>query len=319
MENLVKYFTGVINNQKLSHLYLISGQPGNYKFDEVLEVCHLILKEHSNNENLYNQIISLNHPNIIYVAKSIDATVIKKEDIINLQEEFSKTALTKGPRIFIINNVEQMSQVAANSLLKFLEEPVSKDTIGFLLTDSEDQVLSTIKSRSQIIKLDNISEDLIVEKVLLKNPDLKKDEVVLAVMIYNDENEASKAIESGSIEIQLKKLYNFINIINEGKGIYVPVFQNDLFDFLNIKEFENFLIIILKYFLDVQRKNNNIKLHYKIWDLQTNQSIYILNNDKIIKIIELLQQYLQLSVTSINLELLKDNFLLQIERIVVGI
>src|SRR5690554_4664339 len=102
MENLVKYFTGVIKNKQLSHLYLISGQPGNYKLDEVLEVCHLILKEHSNNENLHNLIINLNHPNIIYVSKGESSSVIKKEDILNLQEEFSKTALVDGPRIFII-------------------------------------------------------------------------------------------------------------------------------------------------------------------------------------------------------------------------
>lgn len=320
MQNLVNYFTGVIKNKKLSHLYLISGQLGNYKLDEVLLVCRLILSEYSDNPNLLEQIKNFNHPNIIFVSKEEGSNTIKKEDIIKLQNEFSKTALIKGPRIFIINEIEAMSGVAANSLLKFLEEPQSENTIGFLLTDNIDQVLSTIKSRSQIIKLDSITEDKIVNKIIENNPDFNYDEVVLGVMIYNDELLTEENIINENLANTLKMILDFINIVNKtsSSGIYIPVFQNNIFNFSNIEEYRNFLIVILKYFLDVQRLNSEINIHYKIWELQAKQSVFVLNNEKTIKIIDLLQEYLQLSVTSVNLELLKDNFLIEIERIVVG-
>ena len=44
-----------------------------------------------------------------------------------------------------------MSLSAANSLLKFMEEPKDNQTIGFLLTDDVNAVISTIISRSQVI------------------------------------------------------------------------------------------------------------------------------------------------------------------------
>ena len=36
-----------------------------------------------------------------------DGLTLKKEQIIQLQTEFSKTALVKGPRVYILNHVEK--------------------------------------------------------------------------------------------------------------------------------------------------------------------------------------------------------------------
>ena len=71
------------------------------------EVCHQIL----NNEHLN-----------VYVISS-DSKVIKKEQIVGLQEEFSKTSNVSGPRIYIIIDADKMNQNSQNSLLKFIEEP----------------------------------------------------------------------------------------------------------------------------------------------------------------------------------------------------
>ena len=49
---------------------------------------------------------------------------------------------------------------AANSILKFLEEP-NDDIIAFLITNSFDNVMTTIVSRCQIIKLNNVREKLV--------------------------------------------------------------------------------------------------------------------------------------------------------------
>ena len=39
-----------------------------------------------------------------------DGNMIKKQQIIDLQEEFSKTSLKEGPRIYIINDADKMNE-----------------------------------------------------------------------------------------------------------------------------------------------------------------------------------------------------------------
>ncbi|MGI6581479.1 MAG: hypothetical protein ACOX1M_04020 [Erysipelotrichaceae bacterium] len=90
-----------------------------------------------------------NYVDLIYIDE--EDKNIKVELIENLQQRFEKTALEKaGKKIFIINNCEKLTTKAANSLLKFIEEP-SKNTTGIFITTQVDGVLPTIISRSQTL------------------------------------------------------------------------------------------------------------------------------------------------------------------------
>ena len=57
-------------------------------------------------------------------------------------------------RVYIINHAESMNEYAANSLLKFLEEP-APNIVAILLADNQYQILDTIVSRCQVISLIN--------------------------------------------------------------------------------------------------------------------------------------------------------------------
>ena len=93
------------------------------------------MQEESNN---YGDLIVLNGKE----------STIKISDIDNLQKQFDKTALEiKGTKIFIINDCEKLTLKAANSLLKFIEEPTGQ-TIGIFLTHSIESVIPTIISKS---------------------------------------------------------------------------------------------------------------------------------------------------------------------------
>ncbi|MFG5456460.1 DNA polymerase III subunit delta', partial [Enterococcus faecalis] len=67
------------------------------------------------------RIESGNHPDVHVVHP--DGLSIKKGQIQALQEEFSKTGLESHKKLYIISHADQMTVNAANSLLKFLEEP----------------------------------------------------------------------------------------------------------------------------------------------------------------------------------------------------
>ena len=79
---------------------------------------------------------------------------IKKEQIQDLEKKFSLSALEKNHRLsYVIHHVENITEEAANSLLKFLEEPKAGQ-IAFLTTTSPARVLNTIKSRCIQVPID---------------------------------------------------------------------------------------------------------------------------------------------------------------------
>ena len=57
----------------------------------------------------------------------------------------------------IIWMAEKMNIAAANKLLKLIEEPPAK-TLFILITENEDKIIDTIKSRCQVLHFPSISE-----------------------------------------------------------------------------------------------------------------------------------------------------------------
>lgn len=146
-----------IKNDKISHAYLIDGNNNEYAFDFVMALVKALLcKNHYTNHdkcsfcNKCMKIDSGNYPELKIISS--DSLVIKKEQLLELQSDFSRTALDSDRRIYIIKDCEKMNKQASNSLLKFLEEP-EEGIIAILFTNNINRVLNTIISRCQLIKL----------------------------------------------------------------------------------------------------------------------------------------------------------------------
>ena len=72
-----------------------------------------------------------------------------------------------GYKIMVIWMAEKMNTSAANKLLKLLEEPPEK-TLFLLVVENEDQVISTIKSRCQLLHFPLLSDDDIAEGLIAR-------------------------------------------------------------------------------------------------------------------------------------------------------
>lgn len=100
-----------------------------------------------------------------------DGMWIKKEQLISLQEEFMTKGIENQKRIYIIKQAHRMNSAAANSILKFLEEPQNNIT-AILITDNIHQLLPTIISRCKILNLNcNKDESNDVKQYLSKKYD----------------------------------------------------------------------------------------------------------------------------------------------------
>lgn len=169
-KNVYNIMFNEINNGHISHAYLIDENNNLQSFDIVLsfvkEILCLNLSDEER-ENICKRIDDGNYPEIKIIEP--DGMLIKKQQILDLQLEFSRSAVEGSKKIYIIRNCEKMRPETANSMLKFLEEPEG-DIVAFLMTNNINNILSTIVSRCQIIRLGNN---------VVKNEATEFDEIVL--------------------------------------------------------------------------------------------------------------------------------------------
>lgn len=140
----------IINHNKLTHAYLIETN-GYYDKNKVIDLFVGLLYS-------YPDVASIEQikadGNYIEIGIDSSSSVIKKAQILEIQEKFMTKSLNNKPRIYVINDADKLNEQASNSLLKFLEEP-QPGIIGILVSDSRYGVLETLQSRCQIFSLVN--------------------------------------------------------------------------------------------------------------------------------------------------------------------
>ena len=91
---------------------------------------------------------------------------IRKRQIKDLLQEFSRASVEPGPRIYIIDEAEKLNQEAGNTLLKTMEEP-GNEIYQIMLTTQLSGMLKTIVSRAQILHFKPIDKKKIKQDLLL--------------------------------------------------------------------------------------------------------------------------------------------------------
>ena len=155
---------------RVAHAYLFEGEKGtgkheiSYVFAKSL-LCEDPISQFEPCEECTNckRISSGNHPDVHYIER--DGLSIKKEQIKSLQEEFSKKSVESNRKVYMIADADRMSVSAANSLLKFLEEP-SADTVAILMTEQGQRILPTILSRCQVLTFTSLSPENVKQKLI---------------------------------------------------------------------------------------------------------------------------------------------------------
>lgn len=142
-----------VETGKIAHAYLFAGPSGSGKLEVANVFAQAILCEHRKGDACgeclaCRKVRHGNHPDLHHLAP--DGASVKIEQVRALQRELSYRSAGSGYKIYVISQAESMTPQAANSLLKFLEEPPSP-VIAILLATSSQAVLPTLLSRSQLI------------------------------------------------------------------------------------------------------------------------------------------------------------------------
>jgi DNA polymerase-3 subunit delta' len=179
------YIEKQLKQQKLSHLYMIVGPKGLQRETLLKDLIERLLMKTF--LTLEEALVSSRCFHI-----TAETQIIKKDQVLQLQEEFSKTSLEEGLRIFIVEDIDQLNSASANSLLKFLEEPSGSNTTGFLFTNKPQAILETIKSRAQILYMKEPPDEDIILELRSSNT---KDDVISYMMTYTKDVSLIKTYE----------------------------------------------------------------------------------------------------------------------------
>lgn len=254
-----------VKKNKLSHAYLIElNDEDGIEFAKTISKF-LLCKNHYTNSsncekcNICHQVDTENYIELEIIRP--DGNYIKKAQIQDIQEKFLKESLVDNYKIYIISEVEKLNEEAANSLLKFLEEP-NKGIIAILLTNNVYQVYNTIKSRCQILKMiNNKIEKIDLNKYLFNDIENYNEIVQLFIdyIIFLDKNKFETIIFKNKQIIQdIKKINN-----NETFFKFAILFYKDILSYkLNKKikyflEYENVII-------ELEKINSEIEITKKI-------------------------------------------------------
>ena len=164
---VIKSLTNTLKTNKLSHAYLVIGEDSLYCDEFILSFVKAIFCLENKNNEFFSceeckNCHSINHSNYIDFYRLTSESSIKKEEIQMLKSDLSVKSFY-GKKIYWIKDIEKMTEQAANSLLKFLEEP-EDNIIAILSCKNISAVLPTIISRCQQIKLVGQSENTEIEK-----------------------------------------------------------------------------------------------------------------------------------------------------------
>lgn len=211
----------IIDNQvltkRLSHAYMI--ESNNYYQTNVLvkELCKRII---NSSDSKVNYLIDNDeYPDIRYIYP--DGDYIKKAQLLSVIKDFSETSMLGDKKIYVINQAEKLNDSSANTILKFLEEPVA-GVFAILVCNSRYNVINTILSRCQILYL--------------------------------------KAVDCDNISNQSENIERIANILLLGKGAFEYYVDLQIF-FVDRKTSINILQELIHYFYNVYKDDNIVNFN----------------------------------------------------------
>lgn len=206
---------------RISHAYIIEGAEGSGRLTLARAICAALVCE-KENAPCYScpscrKIMAGEHQDIRETLHRDKASVIKIDSIREIIKEAYIKPAECDRKIFIIENAQQMGIPSQNALLQIFEEP-PKNVTFFLLTESRNMLLSTLKSRAVTIKTEKLSDDVIRRELEKRFPEFSSlfdDAILLAGGALGP---AIKFLENEDSRISVEKVKEYFHALTEYAG-----------------------------------------------------------------------------------------------------
>lgn len=230
---------------------------------------------------------------------------VKKEEVLDTLNTLQSTALdSKGVKILHIKNVEKLSNYSVNALLKYLEEP-QKNSYIIITTNNMKNVLDTIKSRCQTIRI-NSNNNLSLFTQLTEGG-MNRNHAHIFCDVYNDYDEINTIYSDGDFANEYTKLflalYKAIDNVN--------FFSEYLFAALNKKNYKYLLQTLYKFFQDILNYKTKSSIFYV--DQIELLSSYIVSKYNVFKAMQAIDDFIVSQESNVNFDLYKAKLIIELE------
>lgn len=199
-------FVNSLNNNRLSHAYLLTGNEGAPLLETALFLAKSLLCPEKNPLACENCLTCLRFDEGNYADFKLlngQEKNIKVSDIEELQSFFQNTPSEKsGIMIYIIHVLENSNRESLNALLKFLEEP-QDNVYAFITTFNEERLLPTILSRTQHLKLLPLKKEELLQEIISEG--VSEDDAEIMIQFYGDKKTILQIINNQSF-LKIKDL-----------------------------------------------------------------------------------------------------------------
>jgi DNA polymerase III subunit delta' len=169
----LEFLTRALAADRLPHGLVFAGPTGVGRYTTALALAKIFLAERPNDPQSIDAVSPLiearTHPDFHYVVKeqvrelegkSANKAIEFSIHVVRqriLEPAAKKSVLGVG-KVFVIEEAEALNTAAQNALLKTLEEPSGR-TLIVLITDQPHALLSTVRSRAQMVRFSPLNKD----------------------------------------------------------------------------------------------------------------------------------------------------------------
>ncbi len=225
-EAISSLFKRMKQRNQMQHAYIFEGVAGVGKYAMAKWVSQLIYCQTPTATgdpclvcSQCLRIASEEHPDVVTLQP--DGASIKVDQVRQIKEEFSKSGMESRKKILIVQEMDKITLSAANSLLKFIEEPEGEITI-MLLTTEVQKLLPTIVSRCQIIHFPVRNVEERVAEIIAKG--IPKESATVLAYLTQDTEVAKEIHENEDFQKTLETVWQWFVLLNKNSDqafIYV--------------------------------------------------------------------------------------------------
>ena len=258
-------FEKVVKNNKLTHAYLIEHLDNSVTYDFSLWLAqHIFCLEKNEGLACGNcsnclRIESFDFPDVNVIEP--DGQTIKVDQVREIKQTFIRSGMESRKKVLIIRQAEKMTVSAANSLLKFIEEPDGMMYV-FFLTTNLNKILPTIQSRCQQVYLKPVSKKSIESELKIQT-DFSDNQIKLITELTDSKEKAvelSKDEWFNSAKETVSKWFQYLENNNSLSFVFV---QQYLVKITKEKEQQflilDMLLVLYRLKLKEEIKNQGMK------------------------------------------------------------
>ena len=163
-----------ISSGRISHAWMLTGPRGAGKRDVAFALAAALVCERGPGVGCGEcsgcvRALRDRHPDVHHIEPEgvIIPVDVVRETVI---PEAARSPFEASYKVFVVEDADRMNDAAQNAMLKTLEEP-QPDAVFVLVSDHEEEVLETIRSRCRVVRLEAVPIERIVAVLVAEGAD----------------------------------------------------------------------------------------------------------------------------------------------------